>query len=124
MFFIKDEKNEMKYRGRVFQVQKEEKYVDANVSTSDKGKNKEGQDEVKYSSWPTRFIGKAFAKAQELSDQDFIALTSFKMENVYNKETGQSYLRVICYDFATASEVKDFDAARKAVQNTDPNATA
>lgn len=118
MFFIKDEDGKMKYRGTVFQVQKEEKYVDVNLSTSEKQQD----GEWKNSQWNTRFVGKACEKAKELSDKDRIALLSFKMENVYVKEKNASYTNVIVYDFATPSELKAYDDAHRAVANTDPNA--
>ncbi len=121
MFFIKDDNNEMKYRGTVFQVQKEEKYVDANLSTHEKIQEN-GTEGWRNSQWRTRFVGKAFDKAKELSDKDKIALTSFKIENVYVKEKNTSYLNVIVFDFVTPSELKAFDDARDAVKNTDPNA--
>ena len=118
MFFIKDDTNTMKSIGTVFQVQKEEKYVDANLSTSEKI----ADDKWKNSQWNARFIGNAFAKAQELSDKDRIALTSFKIENIYDKEKKQSYTNVIIFDFASPSEVKAYFDAKDAVRNTDPNA--
>ena len=119
MFIFKDDT--MKHQGTVFQVQKEDKYVDANLSTYERI---EENGEVKYknSSWSTRFVGNAFTKAKELSDKDKIALTSFKMENVFVPEKKQSYLRIIVFDFASPSEVKEYFDAKAAVQNTDPNA--
>ena len=127
MLFVKDEvkngeeRKSYKYRGTVFQVQKEEKYVDANFSTSEKNVEN-GVTSYKNSSWPARFVGDAFAKAQELSDKDRIAITSFKLENVFVKEKGQSYLRMIVFDFVSDSELKAFDEANAAVKNTNPNA--
>lgn len=120
MLLIKDNGN-LQYRGTLFQVQKEEKYVDANFSTAERIEEN-GTTSYRNSSWPVRFVGKAFDKAKELSDKDRIALTSFKMENVYVKEKQQSYLNVIVFDFATPSELKAHEEAKVAVQNTDPNA--
>lgn len=118
MFFIKDEDGKMRYRGTVFQVQKEEKYVDANLSTGERQED----NSWKNSQWNARFVGKAFDKAKELSDKDKISLISFKIENIYVKEKNATYTNVIVYDFATPSELKAFDDARAAVANTDPNA--
>lgn len=122
MFLIQDKEKEMRYRATVFQVQKEDKYVDANLSTYEKVKDETGETKFKNSAWSARFIGKNIAKAKELSDQDKIALTNFKIENVYVSKTGQNYLRILVYDFVSASELKEFDAARNAVKNADPNA--
>lgn len=118
MFFIKDDTGTMKHIGTVFQVQKEEKYVDANLSTSERKEDGTWRN----SQWNARFVGNAFPKAQELTDKDRIALTSFKLENVYDKEKKQSYTNVIIFDFVPPSEVKAYFEAREAVKNTDPNA--
>lgn len=124
MLFITDmaeNRTSYKYRGTCFNIQKEEKYVDCNFSTTETVNNN-GNVEYKNSSWPTRFVGDALAKAIELSDRDRIAITKFKMENVFVKEKGKAYLRIIVFDFVSAAELKAFDDAKKSVANTDPNA--
>ena len=126
MLFVTDTqepRTSYKFRGTVFNVQKEEKYVDANLSTSERVIEK-GTTTYKNSSWPARFIGDALAKAKELGDGDKIAVTKFKMENIYVKEKGKSYLRMIVFEMTSPSELKAFDEAKKSVQNTDPNAQA
>lgn len=124
MLFVTDTqepRTSYKYRGTVFNVQKEEKYVDANLSTSERVVEN-GTTTYKNSSWPARFIGDALVKAKELGDGDKIAVTKFKMENIYVKEKGKSYLRMIVFEITSPSELKAFDEAKKSVQNTDPNA--
>lgn len=106
------------FRGKVFNLKKEEKYVDINLSTSEKT----ADGEYRNSSWPTRFVGGALAKAKELNEGDNIAIIKAKLENVYIKDKGRSYLNLIVYDFASSSEVQAFDEAKRAVSNTDPNA--
>lgn len=126
MLFVtdaQDPRTSYKFRGTVFNVQKEEKYVDANLSTSERV-IENGTTTYKNSSWPARFIGDALAKAKELGDGDKIAVTKFKMENIYVKEKGKSYLRMIVFEMTSPSELKAFDEAKKSVQNTDPNAQA
>ena len=118
---IQENRTSYKYRGSVFQVQKEEKYVDANFSTSERV-TENGQVTYKNSCWPTRFVGNALVKAKELSDKDMIAITQFKLENIFVKEKGKSYLRLVVFEMVSSSELKAFDDAKKSVANTDPNA--
>lgn len=124
MLFINDNqenRTSYKYRGTVYQVQKEEKYVDANLSTSERV-TENGQVTYKNSSWPARFVGNALEKAKEMSDRDNIAITQFKLENVFVKEKGKNYLRMVVFEMVSTSELKAFDDAKKSVANTDPNA--
>lgn len=86
-------------KATVFDVKKDEKRkntVQANISTYEG----EGPDEERrYSSWFTRFVGKAYEKALGLNDKDKIIIKSAKIENSYNKETEKLYVTVTVFDF-------------------------
>lgn len=116
-----EERNSYKFRGKCFNIQKNSNYVDCNLSTTETTNNN-GTIEYKNSSWPTRFVGNALNKALELSDKDSIAIVKGKLENIFVKEKGKSYLRLVVFDFVSAAELKAFDDAKKSVANTDPNA--
>ena len=86
-------------KATVFEVKKDESRkntVQANISTYEgKGQN----DEPVYSSWFTRFVGKAYEKALGLQDKDRIVIKEGKIENYYNKEKGKLYVSVTVFDF-------------------------
>lgn len=83
--------------GTVWQVEVEDRYVKANVSTSDK--NPKAENGREYMSWPTRFVGEAFEKAKELEPKDRIVISSAKVKNHYNKEEGKVYNTLVVFDF-------------------------
>lgn len=80
-----------------FQVTVEEKYVQANLSTSKKNPTKESGYE--NMSWRARFVGAAADKAKELTDGSRIKITNGAVENNYDKETKRLWVTVIVFDF-------------------------
>ena len=81
--------------GTVFQVQKEDKYVDANLSTS----KKKQDGSYENSSWKARFVGKALEGAKELTDKDCIRIISGGVEVKKSEKNGQYYTSVIIFEF-------------------------
>lgn len=87
---------------RVFSFKDEEgKKRTAFLSTYE-GKDKE--DNAKYSSWPTRFVGSAYDKAAGLKDKDVILLSNAKIESTYNKDTEKTYINLVVFDFEMKEE--------------------
>lgn len=80
-----------------FQVEVEEKYVQANLSTSKKNPTTESGYE--NMSWRTRFVGQAFDKAKELTNGSRIKITNGVVENKYDKEKKVLYVNVTVFDF-------------------------
>ncbi len=68
----------------------------SNVSTYE-GKDKEGKH--KYSNWICNYVGDAYEKAKELKDKDVIILSNAKVERYYNKDRGQAFDNITCFDF-------------------------
>jgi hypothetical protein len=85
---------------KVFKVNEHEKRkntMQVHISSYE-GKDKNG--EALYSSWFANFVGTAYTKAKELlKEGDYIQLTNGKIENIYNKEKGKTFLEVIVFDF-------------------------
>lgn len=75
----------------------EEKYVQAQISTSKKNPTTESGYE--NMSWRARFVGKAFDAAKELTRGTRINITNGAVENSYNKETKTLYVNVVIFDF-------------------------
>jgi hypothetical protein len=85
----------------VFEAKESEKIkntVTANLSTSRKVKNEDGE-KYEYMSWNARFVGNAFEKAKELKDKDVITIKEAAIENRYDKENTKLYVNVIVFDF-------------------------
>lgn len=72
--------------------------VEANVSTSKVIKINENE-ERKYMSWPTKFVGKAYEPAKELKDKDIIKIKDAGIENYYSKENEKLYITLVIFDF-------------------------
>jgi len=92
MIFIKDSEA----YATVWKVNPSEngKYIDLQVSTSEK--DKEG--EYINSSWFPRCIGHAVNSLKGLEERDRIKIKSFKITNEYNREKNQSYFRFLILD--------------------------
>ena len=85
----------------VFEAKESEKIkntVTANLSTSRKVKNEDGE-KYEYMSWNARFVGTAFEKAKELKDKDIITIKEAAIENRYDKENSKLYVNVIVFNF-------------------------
>lgn len=67
---------------RVWKVDKKEKYIDLQVSTSEK--NQEG--EYEYSTWFPRVIGHAFNSLKDVKKDDRIRITKSKFTNLVVKD--------------------------------------
>jgi len=79
----------------VWEPKVEEKFVQANISTSRKN-----QDETYTNmSWRARFVGKSFEKAQELTDKTRIKINSAICENNYDKDNNRLWVTVVVFDF-------------------------
>jgi len=83
---------------KVWKVEKKEKYTALNCSTSDK--QQDGS--YKNSNWNVRLVGKA--NDVEVGEGDRIEVVSGKVENIYNKEQGKSWLNVIVFDVVKQGE--------------------
>ncbi len=86
-------------KATVFELKKAENRKNtflANISTFE---GKDQDDNPKYSSWNTYFVGDAFDKASNLRDKDHIVITSGKIENTYDKEKKRLYVNVTVFDF-------------------------
>ena len=112
--------NNFRNYGTVFQVQKEDKYVQCNLSTSEKVRDAAGNESWENSSWSARFVGeKALEKAKELSDKDRIEILSGKITSKYVKAENKTYVNLVIFDFKSPSEI---EAEKAATATTDPNA--
>ena len=80
---------------RVFDITIQDKYVEATLSTSNKGQN----GEYTYQSWKTRFVGNCKKQAENLNEKDFIKINSGIVENTYNKETKKGYVNVVVFEY-------------------------
>ena len=92
MIYISKDKATKIY-AKVWKVEKKENYVALNISTSDK--QQDGT--YKNSSWNCRLVGQA--KDFIVNEGDRITITSAKIENIYNKEQGKSWLNIIVFEF-------------------------
>ncbi|MGF6376722.1 hypothetical protein M2140_001800 [Clostridiales Family XIII bacterium PM5-7] len=93
--------------GRIYQL-KDSEYRKNTVSgffSTREGLNTDGT--KKYSSWNTYFVGKAYEKALELSEGDYIKLLEAKVENYYAKEKETLYVNVTVFDFELSVLEKD-----------------
>ena len=79
---------------KVWIVDRKDKYTGITASTGDK--QQDGT--YKNSSWNCRLIGKAHDL--NVAEGDRIEVLSGKVENIYNKEQGKSWLNVIIFDAA------------------------
>ena len=77
---------------KVWKVERKDKYTAITASSGDK--QQDGT--YKNSSWNCRLIGKAHDLF--VGEGDRIEVLSGKVENIYNKEQGKSWLNVIVFD--------------------------
>lgn len=85
---------ENKIYGKVWNVKKSEKYIDLQISTSEK--NQDG--EYTYSTWFPRAIGHAFNSLKDIKEGDRISITKAKLTNEkYTAEDGnkKSFFRFL-----------------------------
>jgi hypothetical protein len=91
MIFIGKDKPSKVY-GKVWNVDKKEKYTDITISTGDKQ-----QDGTwKNSSWRCRLVGQA--KDVEVNQGDKVIITSAKIENIWDKDNKKEWLKLIVFD--------------------------
>lgn len=90
------------------------KYIDIQMSTSEKR-----DDEYENSGWFCRVIGHALNSLKNLQERDRIKISSFKQTNLYNKDKGQFYFRMIILD----AEILDSNSQSKSSTNP-PKKTA
>lgn len=79
-----------------------DKIVFANISTSKKN-TKDGQLSYANMSWRARFVGEAFAPANELKSKDKINILRGAIENNYDKEKKTLFVEVIIFDFCLSN---------------------
>lgn len=91
--------NEIKYV-KVFKVDVTERYVKAQVSTSEK--KQDGTYE--NSSWFPVFVGNCKNNAARLKKDDKITITKAKITNVYNREKKQAYFNMTVFAFEVEGE--------------------
>ena len=83
----------------VFEPKKSEtrkKTVECRLSTYE---GTDQNDNPRYSTWWCDFVGTAYKDALDLESKDRIRIMEGKVENIYDKESGKSYLRVKIFDF-------------------------
>ena len=86
----------------VFELKESERRkntIDANVSSSRKTTNANGEETWEYMSWKARFVGQAYEKAKTLQDKDRIILKNAAIENNYVKDTQKLWVTLVVFDF-------------------------
>jgi len=101
MIFISNDKPSRIY-GKVWKVDKKEKYTALNISTGDK--QQDGG--YKNSSWNCRLVGQAHDV--EVSEGDRIVINSAKIENIYDKEKKKNWLNIIVFDLDVQADNDGF----------------
>lgn len=83
---------------KVWKLDPAEKYVRAQVSTSDK--DKDGN--KVYSSWNAMFVGNCVQNAKQLEEKDSIKIISGKISNVFSKKDNKVYNNMTIFAFELA----------------------
>lgn len=83
----------------IWNVEDRGNYVQARISTS----RKDNRDNSYINSnWFARFVGNCKDAAKNLKERDRIVITNGTVENVYDKNSGKSYVNVVIFDFDMA----------------------
>ena len=100
MIFLKD------FKATVWKPEIKDKFVKANLSTSEKKQNGDWEN----SNWNAMFVGRSLEFAKDLKDKDRIKIISAKITNVYNAEKKVSYLNLVIFeaDFVDAPVTTGF----------------
>ena len=91
--------NIVNIRATVFEpreTSKRKNTIIANISTYE---GKDQDDNPRYCSWTTSFVGECFSLAQKLKNRDRIIIKRGKVENQYNKEQDKLYVNVTIFEF-------------------------
>lgn len=81
-----------------------EKAFFGRVSEAIKTAVENGKQTYNFESWNARFVGKARAKAEQLSNKQRIILTEWTCRNPYDKERNKNYPYVMISDFEVVAE--------------------
>jgi len=84
---------------KIWKIDMAEKYVKAQISTSDK--DKDGN--KIYSSWGAIFVGNCVSNAKQLEEKDSIKILSGKISNVFSKKDNKVYTNMTIFAFETES---------------------
>lgn len=105
MIFVKDS-----IYAKVWEIDKQEKYADLRISTSEK--DKDGN--YIYSSWFARAIGKAFKNIDNIKPEDRITITKAKLSNtLYKDKDGntKSSFRFLIFEFECENNSQKAESA-------------
>ncbi|MBF7096681.1 hypothetical protein [Alkalibacter mobilis] len=81
---------------KVFGLDRQEKFIKCNLSTSKK--NKRG--EYEYMQWRGRIVGNAVDKMQDINEGDVIKIENAIAESYYVKEKRQAFTSIVIFDLA------------------------
>ena len=101
--------NIVNIRATVFEpreTSKRKNTIIANISTYE---GKDQDDNPRYSSWSTNFVGECFELAQKLKNRDKIIIRRGKVENQYNKEQDKLYVNVTVFEFELYNQEEEED---------------
>ena len=92
---------------RVFDLDIAENRKNTVVANSSSFEGRDLDDNPRYSTWRTYFVGNAYKKALNLENKksgNLLKLTEAKIENNYNKKTGKLYVTLTVFDFELEAE--------------------
>jgi hypothetical protein len=81
-----------------------EKAFFGRISEAIKTGEENGKATYNFESWNARFVGKARAKADSLTDKQSITITEWSCRNPYDKERKKNFPYVVITDFEIANE--------------------
>ncbi|MEG2813591.1 MAG: hypothetical protein RSA79_03225 [Oscillospiraceae bacterium] len=90
-----------------------EHIVFANLSSSKKNTDKDGNISYTYMSWNGRFVGDAFEAAKALRNGDKIDIIKGGIQNRYDKEKKMLYVDVVIFEYILSEK------STKSVEQTD-----
>ena len=86
-------------QANVFEARIDEKRKRTVIADISVYEGKDQDDQARYSSWKTKFVGEAYEDALKLNDKDKIVIRSGLVDNFYNKETKKLYVTVTIFKF-------------------------
>lgn len=81
-----------------------EHMVFANISTSEKVSDNNGNISYKNMSWKARFVGSAFEPAKALRDKDKIDILKGCIKNRYDKDNKILYVDVVIFEYVMSEK--------------------
>lgn len=88
------------------ELDKSERIVFANLSTSKKNTDRNGHVSYENMAWYGRFVGDSFEPAKALRNEDKIDIIKAAIENRYDKEAHKLYVDVTIFEFVLSDMTK------------------